>query len=419
MSLDYGGGLPGATEHPEVNVEEPSAARHVKLPPGRWVRENLFNSPLNTVLTIVFGAVALFAIFRVVRFVFVSARWDVIEANLTNLMVGLYPRAHLPRVWFAVYIVVFSVGLGLGVAAKRRNLPPARLDALKRGAPALFGLLVILSFTRTPTPALMTLGAFALAAAARFLGTKLPLTLARRMPLFYVLSVIAAYLAMTAGGGPGIDKWGGFLLTGAAATGGIVLSFPLGVALGLGRRSTFPLVRTVCVGYIELIRGVPLITLLFIGSVTIGLFLPPGADRPSLVVRGLVVIILFTGAYLAETVRGGLQSVPAGQTEAAKAIGLSPLKTTFLIVLPQALRNVIPTLVGQFISLLKDTSLLAVIGLIEMLGIAQAILFQGDFRGQGLQGEVLAFAAFLYWVCCYSMSRASQRLEKRLGVGER
>jgi general L-amino acid transport system permease protein len=135
--------------------------------------------------------------------------------------------------------------------------------------------------------------------------------------------------------------------------------------------------------------------------------------------RALVAIILFAAAYIAEIVRGGLQSVPKGQTEAAKAIGLSPVKTTMRIVLPQALRNVIPALVGQFISLFKDTSLLGAISLLEILGVSQAVLAQQEFLGQRVQAEALVFASFLYWVACYSMSRASQRLEQRLGVGER
>ncbi len=412
-------GLSRPTVEEPVPPPEPERHDQRRVPPGEWVRDNLFNSVLNGILTVVFGVIVVYALFRALRFVFVSARWEVVEANLTNLMVGLYPRSALPRVWLALGILAVAAGLGAGAASRRRRTSASRLDALKRSAPALVGLLVILSFTRTPLPALLTAAVLAVAGLSWLGGSRLPERFSRRLPLVYVAAVFAAYLAMTAAGGPGIDRWGGFLLTTSVAVGGIVLSFPLGVLLGLGRRSSFPAVRTFCVGYIEIIRGVPLITLLFIGSVTIGLFLPPGFNRPELVTRGLVVIILFTGAYLAETVRGGLQSVPVGQTEAAKAIGLSPLKTTFLIVLPQALRNVIPTLVGQFISLFKDTSLLAIIGLIELLGIAQAILFQGDFRGQGLQGETLAFAAFLYWVSCYSMSRAAQRLERRLGVGER
>jgi general L-amino acid transport system permease protein len=209
------------------------------------------------------------------------------------------------------------------------------------------------------------------------------------------------------------------LLTVFLAVGGIVLSFPLGVLLALGRRSSLPGVRAVCVAYIELVRGVPLITVLFMGAFMLGFFLPAGTATPSLETRALIALVIFTSAYVAEIVRGGLQSVPRGQLEAAQALGLSTFATTRLIVLPQALRAVIPALVGQFISLFKDTSLVAIIGLTDLLGVARLITSQPDFIAQGLIFETLLFAAFVYWVGSYSMSRESQRLERRLGVGER
>jgi general L-amino acid transport system permease protein len=189
--------------------------------------------------------------------------------------------------------------------------------------------------------------------------------------------------------------------------------------LALGRRSTLPAARWLSITYIEVIRGVPLITLLFMGFVMLTLFLPAGVSAPSLVIRGIVVLTIFTAAYVAEIVRGGLQSVPNGQVEAAHALGMSPIQTTFNIVLPQALTAVIPALVGQFISLFKDTSLVAIVGLLELLGVAQAITQQPAFAGQGLLLETLLFASLIFWVGSFTMSRESQRLEKRLGVGER
>jgi general L-amino acid transport system permease protein len=405
--------LDAAMEEPRPVPDEPRPSERV--PPATWVRDNLFNSPLNTVLTIVFSALAAFVLYRAAVFLFVSGRWSVIEVNLANFMVGRYPRSDLFRVWVALYVAAGAIGLGRGLNAQTGGLLSWR-QSLRNALPALFGVALLLGFTRTPTPTLLTLGALGVFALAFVAGRQLPLRLRRRLPLLYVVAVFVAYTVLA---GVSLNLWGGFLLTAFVAIGGIVLSFPIGVLLGLGRRSTFPAIRVFCVGYIELIRGVPLITLLFIGSVTIGLFLPPSFTLPSLVMRGLIVIIIFTAAYLAEAVRGGLQSVPTGQIEAAKAIGLSPLKTTFLIVLPQALRNVIPTIVGQFISLFKDTSLLTAIGLIELLEVGRIVLNQGEFEGQGLQGESFVFVSFVYWVCCYSMSRASQRLEKRLGVGER
>jgi general L-amino acid transport system permease protein len=204
------------------------------------------------------------------------------------------------------------------------------------------------------------------------------------------------------------------------ALAGIALCFPLGVLLALGRRSKLPLIRAVSVGYIELFRGVPLYVLLFMSFLALGFFLPTWADAPGLVVRAIVVFTLFTAAYVAEIVRGGLQSLPRGQTEAAQSLGLSPVKTTFLIVLPQALRNVIPALVGQFISLFKDTTLAgAAMGLFEVLAVAQAVTAQPAFSGQNLTPETLSFVMLLFWVGCITMSRESQRLERKLGVGLR
>jgi general L-amino acid transport system permease protein len=199
----------------------------------------------------------------------------------------------------------------------------------------------------------------------------------------------------------------------------------LAVALGfagyrIGRVTTLPLVRVVSIAYVEFFRGVPLYVLLLLGGVALGFFLPRGMDTPGLVARAVVVFTLFTAAYIAEIVRGGLQSLPRGQTEAAQALGLSPVKTTALIVLPQALRNVIPALVGQFISLFKDTTLAgAAMGLLDVLGVADVVTGQPDFRGQGLAPETISFVMFLFWVGCITMSRESQRLEKRLGVGVR
>jgi general L-amino acid transport system permease protein len=162
-----------------------------------------------------------------------------------------------------------------------------------------------------------------------------------------------------------------------------------------------------------------LITLLLMSIFALRLFLPDFVPLPGDVVRAIIAFVLFTAAYVAEIVRGGLQGVPRGQTEAAQALGMSPLRITRLIVLPQALRNVIPALVGQFISLFKDTSLVFVIGLLDLLSVAQTVNAQPNFRGQGLQAETLVFGSFIFWAFCYSMSRASQRLEERLGVGQR
>lgn len=408
-----------APEEPiPVPEDDEASLAELRRDPGRWVRENLFNSTLNTVLTIVFAALLAWVVFRAARFVFVSGRWTIIEVNLTNFMVGRFPRDELYRVWTAIYLAVAAVSMASGAGSADRPPLPLRQRVRQSAAP-LVGLIIILSLTRSLLPALLVVGGFALAAAGFQVGKRLPQGLKRRTWILWLVAVFGAYAALTAFGGVGLDRWGGLLLTVFVAMAGIVLSFPFGVLLALGRRSTFPAVRAVCVFYIEVIRGVPLVTILFIGAVVLGYFLPPTFDRPSLTVRALIGIIMFASAYIAEIVRGGLQSVPKGQSEAAKAIGLSPIKTTRIIVLPQALRNVIPAIVGQFISLYKDTSLLAILSLLEILGVAQTVVIQPDFLGQGLQAEALVFASFLFWVACFTMSRASQRLERRLGVGER
>ena len=259
----------------------------------------------------------------------------------------------------------------------------------------------------------------ATAVAFRFLGRRVPPRRFRLVALAVLVGIVAAYGVIRWFGGVERDDWGGLLLTVFLAIAGITLSFPLGVLLALGRRSTFPAVRAVCIAYIELIRGVPLLTILFMSAFALGFFLPPGSERPTLVTRAIVALVLFTAAYVAEIVRGGLQSVPRGQIEAAQAVGLSPLKTTRLIVLPQALRAVIPGLVGQFISLFKDTSLVFIIGLTDLLAVAELATKQPDFLAQGLIFETLVFISFIYWAGSYWMSRESQRLETRLGVGQR
>jgi general L-amino acid transport system permease protein len=212
------------------------------------------------------------------------------------------------------------------------------------------------------------------------------------------------------------NLWGGLLLTFLLTVVGILFSFPLGVLLALGRRSELPIIRWVCVAYIELVRGMPLITILFMAQLMLPLFLPEGltVDR---VLRAMVGITLFSAAYLAENVRGGLQAIPQGQYEAAQALGLSNAQTMIFIILPQALRLIIPILVGQFIAVYKDTSLVAIVGLLDLVGIGKTVLAQPAFLG--LQREVYVFISLLYWVLSYGMSYLSQQLEQRLGVGKR
>ncbi len=225
--------------------------------------------------------------------------------------------------------------------------------------------------------------------------------------------VLAAWLL---GGGLGLPEiemrqWTGFVLTLVIGVTGIAASLPIGILLALGRQSDLPVVRTVCIAFIETVRGVPLITVLFFSSVMLPLFLPDGVSLDKLV-RALIVVALFASAYMAEVIRGGLQAIPAGQIEAARALGLGYWRTMGLVVLPQALRISIPGIVNTFIGLFKDTSLVTTIGLLDLVGMADATLT--DQNWLGLRMEVYLFVALIFWVVCFSMSRYSVWLEGRL-----
>jgi len=210
------------------------------------------------------------------------------------------------------------------------------------------------------------------------------------------------------------DKFGGFMLTLTIGVTGIVGSLPIGIALALGRQSTMPALRMVCVAFIEFIRGVPLITLLFVASTMLNYFLPPGTTF-DLLLRVLIMVTLFSSAYIAEVIRGGLQAIPKGQSEAADSMGLKYWQSMRLIILPQALKISIPGIVNTFIGLYKDTTLVIIIGLFDPLGMGRASL--ADTKWQGLSTEIYVFVAIFFFVSCFSMARYSLYLEKKLHTG--
>ena len=242
----------------------------------------------------------------------------------------------------------------------------------------------------------------------------------RKIGMFLsALSPIVIFFLLV--GGAGLEpietsKWGGLMLTVVIGVTGIVASLPIGIVLALGRRSKMPIVRVLCVAFIEFVRGVPLITVLFMSSVMLPLFLPEGVNF-DLLLRALIGVALFSAAYMAEVVRGGLQAIPKGQFEAAMALGLGYWKMMRLIVLPQALRIVIPGIVNTFIGLFKDTTLVIIIGLYDLLGIAQSSVTHANWIG--LSHEAYAFVAFIFFVFCLSMSRYSIWLEKQLHTGHK
>jgi general L-amino acid transport system permease protein len=206
------------------------------------------------------------------------------------------------------------------------------------------------------------------------------------------------------------DRWGGLPVTLILATFGLAFGFPLGIVVALGRRSKLPAIRSICILYVELVRGVPLISLLFMASVMFPLFMPDGVNIDKLL-RAQIAIVLYAGAYLAEVIRGGLQAVPRGQHEAADALGLSYWRKHRLIILPQAIRHVIPPLVNTFIAFFKDTSLVLIIGIFDLLTTAKTAII--DPAWQSFSVEVYVFVALIYFAFCFAMSRYSRHLETR------
>ena len=387
------------------------------LTPVAWLRRNLFNSWLNSVITVVLLWAVGSILFRVFAWMFTRATWAPVTANLRLFWAGRYPPDQIWRVQVCLALVLLLFGLSAGIW--RRSVGRAG-----PGLTAALGVLVLLPFgwqvqAYFAAMALMVGGTYLLGQRQSRL-LRLPTLILWLLSPLIILLLIRGTDASTLL--PRVDTtlWGGLLLTLMLTVVGIAASFPLGVLLALGRRSSLPVVKGFSIAYIELIRGVPLITVLFMALIMLPLFLPPGV-RVDTVVRVMVAITLFSAAYLAENVRGGLQAVPQGQVEAARALGLNVFQITSLIVLPQALRAVIPAIVGQFISLLKDTSLVAIVGLIDLLGIAGAVIEQPAWQTVtgGVQREVLLFAAFIYWVFCFTIARISRHLEDRLGVGTR
>ncbi|HJR87998.1 MAG TPA: amino acid ABC transporter permease [Acidimicrobiia bacterium] len=396
----------------------------------RWVRKNLFSTPLNVFLTIVLGAAIVYLAYLVIRFL-ATSNFEILRVNLALFMVGSFPRAQLSRVVVAMLLLAIMAGLAGGMlkaAARERSKDAGIRLAEVRGSRAAgswlrrfwpLSLLVIaaLALTRTLAPTLVAIAVVALLIASRWLGAHLRPVLRRVGWIVVVLLPLTAYWILSASG-LGWEDWGGFMLNIFLTIAGILFAFPIGVALALGRRSTLPVVRAFSIGYIELIRGVPLITLLLMAVFALGFFLPRDL-RPGSVTRVLIVITAFEAAYIAEVVRGGLQSVPRGQSEAAQSLGLPTLKITRLIVLPQALRATIPAMVGQFISLFKDTTLVAIVGLGDILAASSFANAQPAFNAQGLARITLPFVALAFWAGSFAMSREARRLERRLGIGER
>ena len=392
------------------------------LPPPRtvvgpyaWLRANLFSGPISSLLTIVMAVALGWVLLQVAQWAVTEARWGVVTNNLRLFLIGQFPPDQAWRVVANLTLLSLLGGLSAAVYGQATRTLAVTLSVIQ--------LMIASLMLPSPiglVPVAAMLGNAALVWVAFVAGRRLRLP-TRPVLIGWLLSMPATFLLLNGIEGtpfPSVSTnvWGGLLLTVLLATVGILLSFPLGVILALGRRSELPMIRGLSTGYIELIRGVPLVTILFMADLILPLFLP-GEWRLDRVARAMGGITLFSAAYVAENVRGGLQAIPTGQVEAAQALGLNGVQTNLYIVLPQALRSVIPANVGLFISLLKDTTLVTIIGLLELLGIGRAVLAQSESFGAQL--EVYAFIAGVFFVLCYAMSQASYRLERAMGVGTR
>ncbi|MGD0104814.1 MAG: amino acid ABC transporter permease [Rhodopila sp.] len=361
-----------AREHPPAGLVGPWA----------WLRANLLSSWLSTAVTLVLGYVIIRVLFSVLEWGVVNAIWTVPYGPTGIADTTVCQNAKGFGACWAV------------LADKYRLILFGRYPYDEQWRPAIVVLLFI--------------GLYVVTAMRRFWRKELALI------WIGTLAVVGVLMWGGVFGLPEVteDYWGGLPITLILATFGLAFAFPLAVFVALGRRSTkLPAVKLLCVIYVELIRGVPLISLLFMASVMFPLFMPAGVNVDKLL-RAQVAIILFAGAYLAEVVRGGLQALPKGQAEAADALGLSYWKKTGFIVLPQALRLVIPPLVNTFIGFFKDTSLVLIIGLFDLLTMGKVAL--SDPPWESFSTEVYIGLAVIYVAFCFAMSKYSRSLEREL-----
>ena len=378
-----------------------------------WVRTNLFSSRATGSLTIVTITTIGLIILFLVQIDFFDLDFSVVDVNRRLLFIGRYPQGEEWRLWPPVW-AAFTLGgfsFGLWVRLGRR-------DAVWLGAAVVF----ILALLAHGENGALFAGAVATGAVAYGVGRRVrgePRWRSRGTQIAAVgwLTVIPfTVLIIVAFGGVKPALWGGLMLNVMLATIGIAVGVPLGILLALARASSLPALKGVATAVIEITRGGPLLAWLFIARFVLPSFLPDALNT-DVIVNALIILCLFTGAYIAEIVRGGLQSISPGQIEAAHALGLGTINTTVFIVLPQALRAVIPALVSQMISLWKDTTLFSILSFTDALGGAQASIAQADFIGR--QKEVLLFIALVFWSASFGMSRLSQRLERSLGIGVR
>ncbi len=376
--------------------------------PWQWAKINLFSSWFNSLLTVA----CLYLLYQFVSNVWLwattQAQWSVVSSNLRLFLVGLYPVEEFWRLWGVLAIAGSLAGISWGLWGRFSRTVAIGISSLSVALAILLPVDGISKILTLAISAAIAIGFVIGQQSKRLEASSIILAIAWFLSLPISIWLIGGNLGLTA---VDVNAWNGLVLTLIVAISGIIFSFPLGVLLALGRQSTLPLIKWFCVFYIEIIRGLPLIGILFMAQVMLPLFLPAGLEIDR-VLRAISAFVFFSAAYLAENVRGGLQSIPKGQAEAARALGLNIPLTITLIVLPQALKASIPAIVGQFIGLFKDTSLVAIIGLVDLMGVSRTVLSQPEFIGR--YAEVYLFVALIYWMFCFSLSQASQKLEKKL-----
>ncbi len=400
-----------------------------------WLRHNLFSSWGNAILTIVGLYIVWKLLDGVISWGFVNAVWTgedgkacqvegsgacwvFIRAKFSQFVYGRYPDEERWRV-----DLVYAMALAGLVPLMVPKIPGKALSA-----GFTFLVFPVLAFwlltgsANNPSTGMLDVAGFVLGllGIACLLLARSSLRLIGVLCLVVGVPLVVRWVFSTGGliHLPAVptELWGGLLVTLVVASVGITGSFPVGIALALGRRSKMPFARWASIGFIEFVRGVPLITILFMSSVMLPLFLPAGVSFDKLL-RALVGVALFAGAYMAETIRGGLQAILRGQFEAAEALGLSYPQRMGLIILPQALKLVIPGIVNSFVGLFKDTSLVLIIGLFDVLGIVQLNLTDAKWFANSTAMTGYVFAGFVFWMFCFGMSRYSQMIERRLATG--
>ena len=417
----------------EMPVQPPPAApapgqQKIVLPPHRqrahrpwrvrareWAHRNLFPSPVGTAMTLAAAALIVLIGAGAIWFVFFDADWEVITANRWLLFAGGYDREEAWRLWFCMALVFALIGAAYGTWS---NL--GRRDHLFIALAGGFVIFLMAHGGAAPWSSIWFLVSVAALYGGYAITARLPRddSRGRQMQVRIVgallaLSLPIALMVLLIGSGTRADDLDGFVLNLVLAPVGIVGGLLVGIPLALGRNSKMRAISWTCTAYIEIIRGAPLLGWLFVA-----LFILGDVIGGSLLVRVMVTLAVFTGAYMAEYIRGGLQALPRGQHEAARAVGLTPLQATRMITLPQALRISIPPMVGQAIAIWKDTTLVTVIlPLRELKGNADSAIAQLEFTPDRIEAYV--FVAVIFWVVSFMMSRISQRTERALGVGER